>query len=314
MRYVVDETSWNLDDLEEPDLLKTIDEILDLVDDALAQGHGCCCSEELFGHPVKGGLSFYELFDGKGGISIPRDLIERHATIFNSMPKWEELGPPEVEAYDASIDGGDEEFACSICWAHARNLHSGQCDVAVIAHSHYRSSGPKSVRVRELDVPVWFVTGVKDTELYFRYLISNTSRNRHQMGELATFAFRNLDFAADCFDGISNMEGAYSALVQPIVAHLSAFSDVGSEIFRGPNELVAPTFGSLGVEISNENGATRANNAATKARTVAVNGVDRVFWWHSKLEPHRNRIYISPDDARVGGNIVVGIFARHLPT
>ena len=314
MRYVVDETSWDLDDLEEPDLVRTINEILDLVDDAIVQGHGCCCSQELFGQPVKNGFSFYQLLGGEGGISIPRELVERHAAIFNSMPIWEELGPPPPADYDASIDGGVQEFACSICWAHAKNLLSRRCDVAVISHAHRRSPGLKMVQVLGLDVGIWFATCVADTELYFRYLISNMSSNRREMAALSSFAFRRLGFVDGCFAGIGNMEGGYTDLVGPIVTHLSVFSDYGADVFANPNDQVSTRFGSLGVTVSNENGNTRANNEAARARTIPVNGVDREFWWHSKLEPHRNRIHICPEDARSGGKILVGIFARHLPT
>jgi hypothetical protein len=35
--------------------------------------------------------------------------------------------------------------------------------------------------------------------------------------------------------------------------------------------------------------------------------------WHSKLEPHRNRIHFAFDDT-LGGKILIGIFVDHLDT
>ena len=72
--------------------------------------------------------------------------------------------------------------------------------------------------------------------------------------------------------------------------------------------------GSLGINLSDENGNTKANPLAKRERRIVVKGEELFFWWHSKLEPHQNRIHICPGKIPAGGKMIVGIFCLHLAT
>ena len=132
------------------------------------------------------------------------------------------------------------------------------------------------------------------------------------MAELAGSAFEHLDFVSGAFDGIKKMSAPYSALVFKLVHHLGVLSDEGERIFKGAWRDAPAQFGSLGVQISDENGNTKSNAKAAKERTVSFRGSDLKFWWHIKLEPDRDRIHIYPDQVHSGNKIIVGIFCRHL--
>ncbi|PKM11446.1 MAG: hypothetical protein CVV13_09085 [Gammaproteobacteria bacterium HGW-Gammaproteobacteria-3] len=56
--------------------------------------------------------------------------------------------------------------------------------------------------------------------------------------------------------------------------NLGALSDHGKRIFSGPWSNAPAEFGSLGVELSDENGNTKGNNEARKERTFTINGTD----------------------------------------
>jgi len=134
------------------------------------------------------------------------------------------------------------------------------------------------------------------------------------MEAFALSAFPDIDFAPGAFNGIKDMSKPYRELVKPLVRHLSAFSDHGKRIFSGPWAQVPAEFGALRVDISDENGNTKGNSEARKDRTIIIDGTDIVFWWHSKLEPDRDRIHIYPDRIPKGGRLLVGIFCCHLKT
>ena len=99
-------------------------------------------------------------------------------------------------------------------------------------------------------------------------------------------------FVNNCFDGIRKMSKICPDLAPDIVAHLSAFSDAGQRIFSGRWQDAQAEFGSIHINISDENGATKSDKKAAAERTF--DGKEMHFWWHSKIEPHRDRIHICP--------------------
>jgi hypothetical protein len=168
------------------------------------------------------------------------------------------------------------------------------------------------VTVAGATIPVWFVSAARDAEYFFRWLIVETTHSPGGMEGFSGSAFRNLDFVEGAFNGIKSMSKPYRELRQIIVMHLAAFSDEGARIFSGAWDRVSAEFGSLGLDISDESGDTKRNRAARAERTRSVADEQRVFWWHSKLERDRDRIHICPEKVREGGQILVGIFCRHL--
>jgi hypothetical protein len=107
------------------------------------------------------------------------------------------------------------------------------------------------------------------------------------------------------------MSKPYRELIEPLTKHLSVLSDHGKRVFSESWKDAPSKFGSHGINISDENGNTKSNSEARRERTRIFNGKEVVFWWHSKLEPDRDRIHFSPDDR---DRLLVGIFCRHLQT
>ena len=254
-----------------------LEETLDIIDDALERGHGCCRSEELFCIPVREGRSFWDLCAANSPIVIPREVLVRITVAFDRMPVWEDLDGQCPDSFEAAVNGGAMEDAPSIAWAHAQAQFDKRRSMACITHRKRHGSGQLDVLVGTTSVPLWFVSTARDCERYFRWLIIETTSSPGQMKALAASAFRDLQFVDGVFDGIKSMSKPYTAIAPAIVAHLAAFSDEGRRIFDGPRPRVAAEFGALGIDISDENGNTKGNRRARNERTLLVDGEERVF-------------------------------------
>src|SRR6202023_992626 len=195
---------------------------------------------------------------------------------FGRLPAWQDLDAPWPEDFDAAIAGGTPEFARSIAWAHKQTMRGTAAASACISHPVRRASGRIDVTVLGATAPVWFVSAARDTEYFFRWLIVEATDSPDEMEALSPSAFRNLDFVAGAFNGIKSMSKPYRELCQTIVTHLGAFSDEGARVSSGAWDRVPAEFGSLGVDISDENGDTKRNPAARIERTRTVAGERRI--------------------------------------
>lgn len=312
MRFVIDETSWRFDGLASGTCIESLETMLDQLDVALAHGQKACYSDELFNAKVYQNKSFYELYAPDSPLLISREVQERIASIFIGLSKWEDLQLEWPTSFDVQIDGAIMEEAPSIAWAHKQLLQNPAHYIACMVFPSGRQAGIFDVTVDAKTHPIWFVADNKNYCDFFRWLIVETTKNHDEMELFASSAFPSLDFVDHAFDGISHMSKPYRELARPLIHHLGAMSDHGKRIFLGPRDQIEAEFGALGVNISNENGNTRGNSDARKERTIEIDGADIVFWWHSKLERHQDRIHINPDRIAGGGRLLVGIFCKHL--
>lgn len=311
VRFTIDEHSVNLSGLKAEDARSAFIAFLECIREVDDEGHGVCYDEDLFNANLRGGRTFWQLFDPDSDLNLDHDFCEWVVAAFGMMPRWYELGLPQPVDVDVQIAGGSIETTGSVAWAHAQS-DQGLLGAACICAPHGRSTGLVSVRVGHVDRPVWFVGAAKDVEHYFRYLLERFADSPDDFDVLASFAFRNLLFVDDCFSGIKKMSKRCRELAPVLVAHLSAFSDEGQRIFSGLWRDAPTEFGAFGVDISDENGKTKADAKAAKQRMRIFKNSPHYFWWHSKLERDRDRIHIYPDYASSGGKIIVGIFCQHL--
>lgn len=311
IRFVIDERSIDLNDLAEEVRVDTIESFLECIADAQGAGHGVCYDEALFSDPLLGDRNFWQLFDEESPV-LPRDVRELASAIFGRMPRLDEVDAPWPEDVEVCIGGGDNETTLSVAWAHRQAVHGGLRSVACICASGRRRTGAVAVEVAGRSEEVCFVANAYDIENYFRWLIARYAITPDDIASLAAFAFTQLSFVPKCFDGIGKMSRPCRHLARDIVQHLSAFSDAGRKIFSDPWIMAPAKFGSLGVEISDENGNTKNNSQARRERLIVFEDEELFFWWHSKIERHQDRIHICPDRVARGGKIVVGIFCKHL--
>lgn len=254
------------------------------------------------------------MYEQNSAIQISCEVRERIASIFGRLSQWQGLSLPWPEDFDVQIDQTPQECAPSIAWAHKQCLENKANAVACIVFPNIRSTGKFEVTVNKHSEDLWFVANQNDSSRFFRWLIVKTTNTPDEMEALASSAFPCLDFVTGAFDGIKNMSKSYRELVNSIVHHLGVISDYAQKIFSQSWQDAPAQFASLGVVLSDENGRTKSNSNARKARTINVNGTNIIFWWHSKLEPDRDRIHFYPDFIPSGGRLLIGIFCRHLIT
>ena len=312
--FVVDETCWQVAELSAPAYVEHIEEILDTIDDLIEARHSCLYSDELFTIKLVQELTFYDLYDPAAPIPISREIQQRVAATFGRLKAWQDLESSWPSCFEVSIEGGTEELACSIAWAHARALEGALEAVPCIVHRSRRPQGLIPVRVGDSAVDIWMISTSSQTQSYFRWLILKATYSPEEMAAFAADAFPELNFVPGAFNGIKSMSKPYRNLTDDIVAHLSVLSDHGKRIF-GNNWHYAPAeFGSLKVDASDENGNTKNNAVAQRERTCKFRNRNIICWWHTKLQPDRDRIHFCPDQVPTGGGIVVGVFSRHLTT
>lgn len=311
---MVDESSWRFDEHSSETCIEVLHLLLDRVDDALNDGYGVCYSEELFFVAVWRDKSFYELYDQSAPFRLPREIQERMAITFSRLPKWQELDFPCPATFEVRVNGNPIMRAPSIAWAHTQGAQDATKTMAVITINNAEPKGSLDVATEGGTGPLWFVSNYPDYLAFFRWLIVRISRNVGEFEGFARAAFPKLDFVEGAFGGIKGMSKPYRELVSPIVQHLQALSDHGERVFKADWMRAPAEFGSLGVNLSDENGRTRGNATAKRERTMNFSGTTIVCWWHTKLGADRDRIYICPDRIPSGGRIIVGVFCRHLTT
>jgi hypothetical protein len=309
LRFTVDERSWQTGTENPSQWLNAFEAVLDVLDDALERHHTILYSEHLFAMEITAGRSFYELYDDLSELRVPPDVRLRVAAVFSKASRWEDC-ESEPSSFNVNFEGCQIEYVPSVAWCHQQYHHAEY--VCCVSGATVRSAGENQVFLNGTPATVWFATTVRDAELFFRWIIVKTTKTPDQMANFASDAFRRLKFSNGVFDGIKKMSAPYLSLVERLVKNLGVLSDEGERIFRGSWRDASAQFGALGVQISDENGKTKSNSKARKARTLIVEGSELQFWWHIKIHPDRDRIHIYPDGVHSGKHIFVGIFCNHL--
>lgn len=313
IRFVLDERSLSLDGLAPSAGVEVLEQFLDRIDDAALDNREVLYSSEFFETPILGELCFWDLCDPTSPIVLPKEVQERAAAAFGTLARWDE-GEDWPADFNVSVNGEAAQNLPSVAWAHFRNSNPHSEIIACISSSTRGYTGFHDVLNSAVSRPVWFLETDRDAEFFYRWVSSEHSGSPAGLAEFALASFKNLRFVEGCWTGIRAMTGQYRDLARVIVEHLGALSDEGQRIFSGPWQQAPAEFGSVGIDISDENGGTKQNGRARQERRIIVDGNERFFWWHTKLEPHQNRIHIWPDDVPTGGKIIVGIFCHHLTT
>ncbi len=313
LRFVVDESEFNLSNVSPANRDSVIERFLDLIENAQDTGNDVCYDDELFQRTVLGAWTFWDLFDTTSQAQLSRETMERAASIFSSLPRWYEVDDLTPESFDVCIDGGPTQTIASVAWAHGRTIGGGLSSPACLRLDvPGAASGELSVEVAGVSEGMWFAKDSEELKLYWRWLLAAHASHQDHIAAFAAHAFPQLDFVDRCFDGITKMSRSCRNIAPDIVRHLGALSDHGPRIFSGPWSSVPQEFGQFRVDISDENGGTKQNGTARQEREYDLSGTKIYFWWHTKIDRDQDRIHIYPNTVATTGKILVGIFCRHL--
>jgi hypothetical protein len=237
---------------------------------------------------------------------IPRDLGAQLLGLLDKCVAWDEAAGVAV---DPSVEiEGDRLESFGVAWAADRQSHGHTSAVVTLTHRPHR--GAKRVTTGALSVELHFVAEATDHPRFYRSICLMESPDEDAFLTIAEKAFPELRFA----EGLTfrRFEGSYHDLFPSVVHHLGALNDKFVEAYRLEGGHSGRISTRIGIDVSIEGSQTRASDSLMKQRDVVFEGTTYRCEWHSKIEPHRNRIHFFPSS--VGSVIVVGLFVDHLDT
>lgn len=246
------------------------------------------------------------------GFTIDRDARVALQQALNRCVDWDDRVEPAPEPF-VEIDG-EAQLAPTVAVVHSLVVASrGACCLALGARAS--RTGPRRVRVREVEAEVHFVTHDDQVCLFFRSLFEVEDLGADAYMSNAPRAFPALVFAPGLASQFGRFETPYAEVRPHVTKHLSVLNDHFQKVHRERKDRTDDAIGEFGIDASLELGKTHRNKDAMRQRTVVIGGTPVVCEWHTKIKRHTDRIHFHPGDPKVmGGRLVVGLFKDHFDT
>ena len=305
-RFVIDENSLMLDRVSagerEAEVESMIDELQALQEggervDILSGWGSTNCLE---GEDVANILAHGNVFD--------RDISSLLLRLLGRCGTWDE--DPTTVVDDEVVVDQEPYKSFGIAWARKRVMAG--CGMAIVAAPHRFSGGSHTVDqlTQPEPVDVSFVASPVDHPTFYRTLYSVENVPEVEFFQIAVKAFPDLAFAPTL--NFQHFQGSYVHRRPEVVRHLSLINDRFLELYKAEFGSSRNISMRLGIDVSIE-GHDRKSEALMRHRDVKFRGRIYRCEWHSKVEPHRNRIYFHSGDEWTNGRVLIGVFHRHLP-
>jgi hypothetical protein len=312
-RFVIDESSW-MNATEYADALPdAVDALLERLDVARERREQVAKHPYIYEVEIGGGRQLYSmLFDPECPSPLAHDVA---ALLQLALDRSATLDDSGFSSYEVTI-AGSPRLAPAVAWAHAQRSENRAVAVLPLPFDH-SPQGECEVVVDGLARRLHLVTTEQEHRAFFRNVIQVEDTDEEYLAALAESAFPTLSWADGVWRGLGDFSKPYRDLRAVLVVHLGVLDDRGAEIFTTWQSTdfrqIGPRLSALGAEASDENGRTKQYKPAEKDRTRRYQGRDHVFWWHTKLQRHEDRIYFLhiPGDPPPHGHIVIGIFKKH---
>lgn len=250
------------------------------------------------------GVALYELLTSD---ELPRDCRVRAYGLLDKCSRFDS-DPAFVVDPALEVDGVEIESYALAAIAQRRRARSAVGALALVARC-----GPGRVVVKDAtdEGPAFVVTDDGSRITFYRGIFEIEDTPEAQFFEVARRAFPRLRFAPNL--SFRRFDGTYASLREQVVEHLSALNDRFREALEAAHGMSHEVSAAVGIDISIE-GETRGSETLMRLRDVEYQGQVYRCEWHSKLEPHRNRIHVHPGDEGTEGCVLIGIFVDHLQT
>jgi hypothetical protein len=250
------------------------------------------------------GIQLHELLSSD---VLPRDCRLRVYGLLDKCSRFDK-DPAFVIDPAVEVDGvATESYALALVCEHRRARSS------VGALAFFPRYGPSPITVRDgIDAgPVFLVADEPSRVLFYRSIFEGEDIAEERFFPLAAMAFPRLRFAPSL--SFRRFEGTYAQLRDVVVVHLSRLNDAFREVLQTAKGMSDQVSAAMGIDMSIE-GSTRDSEALMRYRDVEYGARVYRCEWHSKIEPHRNRIHVHPGDEETDDCVLIGIFVDHLPT
>ncbi len=256
------------------------------------------------------GLELYEYLAGAYGEGIDRDTKNRFFGLMSKCPDWDDSIPSGT---DVALDGAEPVMALSVSFALALALKRHGVGCLVFGPCARRGFVTASSELGQAEI--FFFAAASELTAFWRSLYELEDTAEGDFFVLASRAFPDLILHRDL--SFRRFDGIYQNLRSPVVRHLSVLNDHFIEAYKEANGIareVESLLAPLGCpDISPESPNTHRNQHAMRTRDVQHGEEFIRCEWHTKIEPHRNRIHFAFGGS-FGPKVFVGIFADHLPT
>jgi hypothetical protein len=238
---------------------------------------------------------------------VDKDLRRLLLGLLGKCEIWDE--DSSVVVLDDDIHIGEKPYQ-SLGIAYAVKAVSEGRGIGVLTMLHTGLLGMCRVESGNFNREISFVVRPSDFRYFYRSLYALENVASEDFFNFARSAFPDLLFADDLT--FSKFDGGY-ALRDEVVKHLSALNDKFLKFYVSEHGNSAEISIRVGIDVSIE-GQTRSSEHLMAMRDAVFEGHTYRCEWHSKLEPHRNRIHFCPGDDLTNSKIIIGIFVDHLPT
>ena len=306
-RFVVDEGALSLDSVPQAEREDSLVALIDQLDALRVSGESIQLMEDwgavecVEGNDVAETMVNYQVLN--------RDQSMRLLSLLGRCVAWNR--PAAVDLDSKVVVDGSHCKGEGIAWAREQAILSNW--TAVVTTLHRFAAGVHSVDKpsQSLPVDVYFAVSTKDHPGFFRLLYEWEDVSESEFFQWAALAFPRLAFAADI--SFRKFQGAYRTLRLKVVDHLGRINDSFPEVYAAENGMPNEISRRLGIEVSME-GNTRSSERLMRLRDVEYGGEVYRCEWHSKLEPHRNRIHFHVIGGKGEPKVLIGIFHEHLAT
>lgn len=311
MRFAVDDAPWAPDEVVPEALEAGLDTLADRLLEARERGEDVGLYDGFWGlHLVGAHQPEHLLFDAANPRALGRDVRLRVARLLDQLAAnaFDEGSLPDVEA---DVAGARLLTPAAIlAWAEA----GGRRAVGCITPPCSGRAGATAVAVGGELRTVHYVIDEATHVAFFRAAIELENADEDGFAALAPSAFPRLGFAENVWRGLRDLSRPYRDRRDDLVLHLGVLNDRGAEIFGLREHLeIERAFAGHGITISPESTETMADGKCRAAREATFDGSRLVFEWHTKIEPHQDRIHVRFVPAPPTNRVVVGIIHRHLP-
>lgn len=306
-RFVVDEGALSLNDVPKTEREDSLTALIDQLDALRRSGENIQVMENWGAVECLGRNDFAETM-------IQCHVLDRDESLLllgllDQCVAWDQPAGADIDSevvVDGSYCNGE-----GIAWAYDQAIL--QIWTAVVTTPHRFAAGLHRVDKpsQSLPVNVYFAASIENHPSFFRLLYEWEDIPESEFFEWARLAFPRLVFAA----GISfrRFQGAYRTLRPKVVDHLGRINDRFPEVYAAENGMPNEISSRLGIDVSIE-GTARSSERLMRLRDVEFRGQVYRCEWHSKIEPHRNRIHFRIIDGIAGTEVLIGIFHEHLRT
>ncbi|WP_158625854.1 hypothetical protein [Corallococcus carmarthensis] len=312
MRFVLDDAAWSPAELSKQDLEESLDSLTDRLQVIRERSEGVSLYDGIWDIALVGPDTLTSLlYDAANPRNLHRDVRRRLSRQIDQISNHT-FGDKSLPEFTAMI-AGKPLLAPSAVYAW-KNIEHNKNIACVTPRSSGRIGAlPVSLTEGPL-LDVHYVNNNSSHLSFFRSLISAENADGTTFAQFAKSAFPALHFAENAWRGLRDLSRPFRERREEITHHLSVLNDHGARIFAlQEHRHIEKEFHALGISISTETKETIDDNYYCSFRKMEYASEILVFDWHTKIEPHIDRIHIHPGTKSSEGRVIIGIFTRHLP-